>query len=362
MFRIMTVSLAITLVATAASAQDKRADKKMVEPVEVKTTPKAGPTIKAPVDTGLPGEVEINFLNGSTVRMVLQSEKLEIATPYGQLAVPTKEIRAIEFGLHFPDGIEARIQQTVRSLNAADFHERDQAGKTLLELGPYSFPAVLEASRAGELEVAMRAKALVKQLQAKHQKKDLKTGAEDRVVTPTFTIVGRILTFKLKAKAELFGDVDLPVARMRTLRSFAHAGLDVEVIVDAARYGGQGQWLETDFQVDGRTTVQITAQGQVDVWPQQNGQFIVGPNGLQGRNAGMQAILVPGRKIRGAINAHTFGGALLGKVGEDGEVFAIGERYEGMPDQTGKLYLHIGPSPWNAQSTGTYEVKISRKN
>jgi hypothetical protein len=365
MFRTMIVLLAAVLLVATASAQDKdkktetkTETKKFVPPVD--KTPKAGPAVKAEV--GLPGEVEINFLNGSTVRMILQSEKLEIATPYGQLAVPTKEIRAVEFGLHFPDGINARIQQAVKSLGADNYRERDQAGKTLLELGPYSFPAVLEASSAGDLEVSRRAKELVKQLQARHPKKDLKTATEDRVVTPTFTIVGRILTATIKAKAELFGDVELPVARMRALRSFTGAALEIDVTIDAARYANQGQWLETDFQVDGRTAVVVTAKGQVDVWPQQGGQFIVGPNGLQGRNQGMRAVMVAGQKIAGPLNGQIYGGALLGKIGEDGETFTIGERYEGTPEATGKLYLHIGPSPWNAQATGTYDVKISRKN
>src|SRR5437016_14267979 len=49
-----------------------------------------------------PGEVEIHFLNGSKVRLLIQSEEVEIATPYGKLSVPLREIRDIEFGLHMP--------------------------------------------------------------------------------------------------------------------------------------------------------------------------------------------------------------------------------------------------------------------
>ena len=81
--------------------------------------------------------------------MILQSEKLEIATPYGQLAVPTKEIRAVEFGLHFPDGINARIQQAVKSLASADNYRgaATRPARRAGRMGPYSFPAVLEASK-----------------------------------------------------------------------------------------------------------------------------------------------------------------------------------------------------------------------
>src|SRR4029453_5906793 len=146
------------------------------------------PGIKAPAEVGVPGEVEINFLNGSTVRMVLESDKLEIATPYGKLAVPITDIRAIDFGLHFPDGIDSRIQLAIKNLNSETFGDRDKAGRSLIELGPYSYPRGPGASRGGDLETSRRAAALVKQLQAKHPKKDLKTVVEDRVITPNFTI------------------------------------------------------------------------------------------------------------------------------------------------------------------------------
>jgi hypothetical protein len=360
MFRSILLLTAL-LWTSPVSAQDKKVETKTTttEKTEEKKTKASQP--KTVVEVGLPGEVEVSFLNGSVVRMILQSDKLQIATPYGELGVPSKEVRAIEFGLHFPDGMNARIEQAVKNLGAEAYRDRDQAGKTLIELGPYSFAAALEASQSSDLEVSRRAKEVVKQLQARHAKKDLKTAVSDRVVTPTFTIVGRILTPTLKAKAELFGDVELPVARMRALRAFGGATAEVDLTIDAGTYANQGQWLQTDFEVDGRSTVVVTAKGLVDVWPQQGGQFIVGPNGLQGRNQGIQAQLVAGRKVTEPMNRQIYGGALLAKVGSDGEMFAIGERYEGAPEGQGKLYLHIGPSPWNAQASGSYEVKIARK-
>jgi hypothetical protein len=327
-----------------------------------KTSP--APVVKYTPPPAIPGEVEISFLNGSNVRMILQSDKVEVVTPYGQLSVPAQEIRVIEFGLHFPDGVDARIQQAVKNLGAENFRDRDQAGKTLLELGPYSYPAVFEAAQTKDLEASRRAKELVKQMQAKHPKKDLKTTPDDRVITPSFTIVGRILNPTLKANAELFGQVELPVARMRMMRALG-AGRDVDLTIDAAKYSMQGQWMETDFVADGFNAVVITASGMVDVWPQQGGNYITGPNGLQGRNMGMgfnPALARGGVKIKGAINGQIYGGALLGKFGEDGEIFLIGERYEGTPEVQGKLYLHIGPSPWNQVCNGTYDVKIAKKN
>ena len=312
----------------------------------------------------IPGEVDIHFYNGSTVRMLVQSESLEIATLYGKLSVPVKDLRAIEFGLHFPDGLEEKIAAAVKGLGSSDFRERQRSADSLVEFGPFSYPAVIEASKLKDAEVGPRAKDIAKKLQGNHPKKDLKLAVEDRLVTKSFTIVGRILTPSMRAKTEYFGDVELTLAKMRTLRAVSGVGLDTEIALDAGKYANQGQWLDTDFTVDGRTTINITARGLIDILPQQGGGQLSGPNGYQAtQNGGFPGgmPLMGIRKVQ-AINNQTHCGMLLGRIGEDGEVFIVGERFEGMPETEGKLYLHIGPSRFNTPSAGTYEVKISRKD
>jgi hypothetical protein len=49
---------------------------------------------------------------------------------------------------------------------------------------------------------------------------------------------------------------------------------------------------------------------------------------------------------------------LLGRVGDSGRIFNIGEGFEGQPVEKGRLYLHIVPSPWNNASSGAYRVRI----
>jgi hypothetical protein len=80
---------------------------------------------------------------------------------------------------------------------------------------------------------------------------------------------------------------------------------------------------------------------------------MAGPNGM----AGARPLQVPG----GAA-ASAGPGQLVARVGESGNVFVVGERYTGRPQREGRLYLHIGPSPWNNASTGSYRVKITTGN
>ncbi|MBM3995086.1 MAG: hypothetical protein FJ303_13175 [Planctomycetes bacterium] len=343
-----------------ASAQDfKKEEKKDFD--SPKKTPGAGS--KGTVPAGIPGDCEVYFLNGSKVRLVLQSEKLEVATAYGRLSVPVKDIRAIEFGLHYPDGLEAKIEAAIKNLGNTAYGEREKADKALLEMAPYSYPAVIDAAQSGDSEVSKRAKDLVQRIRSKHPKKDLKLSVDDRVVTQNFTIVGRILTTTVKAKTEYFGEQELNVAKMRSLRAMGAASLDTELAIDSSKYASRDQWLDTGYYSDGRTTITIAATGLIDVWPQQGGGFMSGPAGLQHmRNGGGPGNpLKGGRKLGAVINPQAHCGMLIAKVGEDGEYFLVGDRYEGIPEGEGKLYLTIGPSQWNAQCVGSFEVKIARK-
>jgi hypothetical protein len=260
-----------------------------------------------------------------------------------------------------PEGIAAKIDAAVQNLGSAEFRERDKAGKMLVEWGPLAYPAVFAARQSTDLEIAKRAKDVVKQLQANHTKKELEASAEDKVVTHRFTIVGKIRTAAFKATTDLFGPVELSVAKMQMLRTITSGGRSREVVLsmDAAKFAVAGQWMDSGFESDGFTRVQITAQGAVDTWPQQPGQWMVGPGGQQG---GGNIMVFGGGGVGRQIVPQINGGALFGRIGENGEPFMIGAQYEGTLEKEGKLYLHIAPSPWNCNSTGTYEVKITRIN
>ena len=310
-------------------------------------------------ESGIPGEVDIHFLNNSIVRMIVRSENLDVATQYGKLSVPVKDIVAIDFGVHFPEGVADKIELAIKNLGSNSYPTREAATRTLLEFGTLSYPAVYEATRDKDTEISGRAQGILKALKAKYSKADLKPSVDDRVMTANFTIVGRILNPTIKAQTEYFGEAELNLAKMRILRSVGGMGQDTNVSVDAFKYSTDGQWMDTKFRSNGRTTLVITAKGIIDTFPQQAGQYMAGPNGNpNGRNAGF---FVKGGRI-GAINAQQHGGMLLGKIGEEGEVFFVGERYEGTPEAEGNLFLMIGPSPWNCASSGSYEVHISRKH
>ena len=305
-------------------------------------------------------EVEIHFANGSAVKMTLDDTPIEIQTPYGKLSVPARDLKKIEFGVHLPDGLDKLIDQAVAELGNENFRVREAASVTLTKHGAHALPALVEASKSTDLELSKRAKALVAKMQQELPAEKFRTHMADTIVTPTFTVVGRIVTPALKAKVEYFGLGQFDLVDLRSLRS-TETPSEINVTVDG-RYAAQGQqeWIATEFVFDGRSKLVVTATGQIDLFPQNgNGdQFVSTPKGNPNGGANR---FVGGKAGMG--RQRVLPGALIGRIGESGEPFFLGDNYEGTPaGREGKLYLQVAASPWSNECSGSYAVKISTKN
>jgi hypothetical protein len=301
------------------------------------------------------GEIEVSFANGSVVRMALLQEKVEIDTAYGKLTVPASDIRRIDFGLHLPEGADKKIESAIKQLASAEYKERESGVRELVALGAYAYPALLQAAKSGEPETAKRAQDALGKIKAKVPAKDLRLGPEDKVVTPRFTIVGRITSASIKAKSEYFGEVELSLTNLRNMRALTDSR-ETQVAVDAAKYAQPNQWLDTGVTIGNTATLSIIASGEVELLPTQPGKYICGPKGF----SGPAAFGGKGGKKGGV--ARALPGTLLGRIGENGDTFVIGDRYEGAPEREGKLYLQIMSSPYEAASTGSYQVRVSARD
>ncbi len=289
-----------------------------------------------------PSIAEVRFGDGSIVRMSLLQDNLEVLTKYGKLTIPLSEVRRIEFGLHVPPEMNLQITQSIKRLASEVYKERDGASKELVQVGHFAFPSLQKASRSSDSEVAYRAVSLLKQISERTAPDLLKLRDEDVIHTAEFTIIGKITSQTIKANSPHFGDVALKLSELRTMHLRQHGGKS-ELVVDAAKHGSAlEQWCDTGVVVDAAQRMLITGDGQVDLWPQGPGQYVSAPKGYNTAGKGGQFMA----------------GALVGKIGENGKAFYIGDRFDGAANEEGKLYLQIVPSPWNNASTGTYRVRI----
>jgi hypothetical protein len=302
-------------------------------------------------------EAEVQFANGSTVRMAILQETVEVQTRYGKLSVPLDDIQRIEFGVHLSPEFAKQVNEGLAKLASVQYADREDGARELTALGPHAYCALLKAMKSTDQEVARRAEKIIADIRNRYPEKELRSREEDVIATPAFTIVGRIISPALKGKSEYFGSVQLQLSQMRQLRHLHSAG-EIQVAIDASQFGSQhGQWMDTGVTVEGNTTLVIVVTGTIDIYPQSPGQYLSTPKGYG------NILLAAGTKVTPTpANMRNYSGALFGRVGDNSDAFYIGDRFEGSPGRDGKLYLHVVPSPWNNASAGSYHVKITPRN
>ena len=105
-----------------------------------------------------PYPVEVRFADDSTVKAALLEKHVEIVTRYGKLTVPVEEVRKIELGLRIPEETAKRIDAAITRLGSQEFAQREAATAELLELREQAYPALQQAARSTDAEVARRAR------------------------------------------------------------------------------------------------------------------------------------------------------------------------------------------------------------
>jgi hypothetical protein len=361
----MRMYLIAALAALASAAAQPAGDKK----IEVKEAPKVekttgtapqgtetSPIKSQPSRKADPREVEVRFVNGSKVVMTLMPEQIEVVTKFGKLTIPPEEIRYIEFGLHLPPGAAERIQTALAQLDSNNYKQREAALKELIALGAHAYPTLQNAAKSAPMESGQRIKQALKTIEQKVPEHLLRVKEEDLIQTSKFALSGKIVTPVIKAKAEYFGDLELKPPQLRSIRRVADA-VKVEILVDAAKHGRQNApWMDTGFKVEANSKLMISASGEIDMNPQQPGQMAAGPNGMNNRgfnvNVGFRG--GPGMGLE-----NLSPGTLLGRIGDKGPVFIVGDRYSGTASRGGKLHLLIFPVNWGAGAAGSYNVRLS---
>jgi hypothetical protein len=294
-------------------------------------------------------QVEIRLADHSVLRATFLDEQIGVQTRFGKLTVPASEVRRIEFGLRIPPEAAKKIETAIANLGSGDFKEREKASQELLTLKELGYAAVQKASKDADLEVAKRAKEILTKLREVVPTERLLRRETDVIYTDDFTIPGRIDASVFKVRQVYFGAMEVRLADLRGLRSLA-SGRTTEVVVDGTKYAGvQEAWLDTKILFTEGAPVGLTAEGEIDLYPLMGSlnSYIFGPAG-------------PKRAPPDGIPAKDPpAGALLGRIGETGKVFIVGEKYEGMAPATGRLFLRIVGSPWSVACAGKYTVKVS---
>lgn len=197
----------------------------------VPTTAAPEPPPSDPGRTVAGTEVEVKCVDDSTLKLKLLDEKLELVTKYGFLQVTVADIRRIDFAHRCPPDVAEKIVLTISKLGHPDFPTRERATAELKGYRERAYPFLLKALKAEDPEVSRRADEAAKAIQARVPAAQLEPREFDVVITEDSKITGKLTAQTLRVGTSMFGEQQLKLADIRSLRSAA--GVAAEEVQNA---------------------------------------------------------------------------------------------------------------------------------
>lgn len=171
-------------------------------------------------------EVEVKCIDDSTLKLKVLDEKLELTTKYGVLQIAATDIRRIEFARRCPAEVVEKIVSAISKLGHPDFQTRERATAELRGYRERAYPYLLKAIKNDDPEVSRRADETVKFIQSRVPAADLVVKEFDVVHTEDSKLVGKLSAHTLRVNTLLFGEQQLKLADLRSLKSSTGTAAD----------------------------------------------------------------------------------------------------------------------------------------
>jgi hypothetical protein len=176
----------------------------------------APPQLSANVTAKTGPEIDVKFIDGSTLKVKLLDETIELITKYGPLKIATADIRKIDFATRIPAESSEKIRTAVLALGSPEHPVRVKAVADLKAIGPRAYGAILKASQHEDPEVAQRAEDLMEYLKAKYSESQLELREMDVVHTDDSKIAGHLAAPHFRIGTFQFGELKLRLADARS--------------------------------------------------------------------------------------------------------------------------------------------------
>ncbi|HEX5187785.1 MAG TPA: hypothetical protein VFV86_12935 [Nitrososphaeraceae archaeon] len=281
---------------------------------------------------------------GTSIVGKLKTSKLELVTKYGQLSILPEDIESIKFGYHVKPEMHDNITKWIKELSSVAIQQREKAYRELIENYRYSY-LPLKNMVSKDREVSKRIETLLTIISEDKKNQFIPENTEDTINLWSGEIYkGTITNTELIVKSDELDNIPIDIIHVKNMifhRKWEFTLKPSEI--------GKDAWFDTKIDIKRPCKINIT--GKIDLNPDDAGQYISGPNGLQDTWAQLQL------GVGTWIQANS--GSVYGKIGN--ETFKIGSYHRQAELLNGRLFLKIVPAPshWEASiPTGSYKVTI----
>ena len=351
--RVITREVRMEPAAATQPADDEDADDADTGSTDDGSDPAATAQGEADPEAAGPTPVVLHLMDGSVISGELGVDQIHVDTDYGRLTVPVEALMSFRPGLESHPELGERIEKLIEQLGAVQERDREQAKRELLAVGPLAMDALRKRLDDKDAERKLRVRQTLDELMELQDDAaddpSLKVARplppRDEVVTQRFTILGKIVEdeFELASK---YGPLRVALADVREAKRPNVGGRD-EILKKVDVRGGTfapSTWEDTGIRLERGDRVTLKAEGRLTLSPWGSNTF-TGPEGSTNH---------------GKVPDGSPMGALVGKVGKDGEQFVVGSDKTFTVQKPGTLLLSIAmhPSYVNNQFPGGYEIKV----
>lgn len=317
---------------------------------EVQETQKSEPEEQAVSTDSLKPEapeVDSQFLrfemwDGTVVSGIVSVEAIDVETEFGNLRIPIQRLVDFRPGLVSLPQLRTKVDLLVEQLGDREFRTRESAHRQLVSMGPMLMKMFSGIDDGGDAErkkhltkIREEIQSMVEEMEEEGEPTpDSSINEGDRIQTPDFAIVGKILQEKFEVKSKI-GDLKILLADVK--RADRGVAVKAQVLRKTLFVSGstffQKKALSSKIRVNKGDKITISASGIVQ-WT--NWSQTASPDGLPNQG-----------NWNGLAN-----GSLAARIGSEGEVIGIGSDGMFTAKKSGVLYLGIAMADNYVKNTG----------
>ena len=231
-------------------------------------------------------------------------------------------------------------------------------------LGAASLARINLITDYGKLDIPVKDVSSIK-MGVKQEDADIVKTVDVVEINYTYNIAGQTNIKSLEVKTE-YGILTIPGEKMESIEVFNTAdGQTAFKLIGSKHISSNtaGGWLNTGIMVKKGQKLTISANGQVVLASLSGAKYTPDGKTVGTSTTTPSYDYAPLAVEESATNTYSYPtyGNVVFKIGEHGVMTRAGDKYTGISNETGILYLSIYEEVYNAQNAGSYLVKVELK-
>lgn len=305
-------------------------------------------------------QLTVKLKNGDVVTGKTTLPKITVITAYGSLTIPIEKVSNLKLGIVSDHTKDGAVLPDLSKLQTANEAEAKVIYERLFAYGTPILSTVITFTQNPFYKISDNEKYTIEQLiDELYKKADLTTGQS----------VNDAVTFDGSNYLEgsvAFGDITIQAEYGNlTFRRDKIESLDISPVEEVTPNSDGSYKLKGNYHISGNDNNKGWLNTGVKV--KSGDKFVINATGkvvlksLSGGTYGPDGYVSGTKDAAYTDDMETKYGSVVYKIGEYGQIKQAGSKYEGVAAEEGVVYISIYETVYDKGNTGSYNVKVVKK-